>query len=59
VAQAKEPSPPTGFEAKPEGDAVILADAIAATFERRATDVPVELPVGLADAFAHNPSSQV
>jgi predicted nucleotidyltransferase component of viral defense system len=39
--------------------AVILADAIAATFERRATDVPVELPVGLADPFAQDPSSQV
>lgn len=42
-----------------EVDAVILADAIAATFERRATDVPVELPAGLTNVFAQDPSSQV
>jgi predicted nucleotidyltransferase component of viral defense system len=35
-----------------EFDAGRLADSIAATFERRRTDVPNELPVGLSPAFA-------
>jgi hypothetical protein len=39
-------------------DAAILADAIAATFERRATEVPAEVPVGLADSFANEPATQ-
>jgi hypothetical protein len=32
----------------------VLADAIAATFGRRGTALPAELPLGLTDAFAHN-----
>jgi predicted nucleotidyltransferase component of viral defense system len=39
-------------------DPAILADAIAATFERRATEVPAEVPVGLADSFANEPATQ-
>jgi predicted nucleotidyltransferase component of viral defense system len=39
-------------------DAAILADAIAATFERRATAVPAEVPAGLLDSFASAPDAQ-
>ena len=35
-----------------EFDASRLADSIAATFERRRTEVPNELPIGLSPAFA-------
>ncbi len=38
------------------GDA--LARAIAATFERRKTDIPTKSPVGLAEAFALDPVKQ-
>jgi predicted nucleotidyltransferase component of viral defense system len=37
-------------------DADLLAQAIKATFERRGMPVPAELPVGLTDEFAHDPS---
>jgi hypothetical protein len=33
-----------------------LAQAIAATFLRRKTDLPVERPVGLSKAFAEDPA---
>jgi predicted nucleotidyltransferase component of viral defense system len=33
-------------------DAKLLADAISATFERRATEVPRDVPAGLMDSFA-------
>jgi predicted nucleotidyltransferase component of viral defense system len=36
----------------------LLAAAIAATFERRRTAVPDEVPEGLSDAFAADPSRQ-
>lgn len=36
----------------------LLAQAIKATFDRRGMAVPVELPVGLTDEFAQNPSRQ-
>lgn len=39
-------------------DADILATAIAATFNRRAMPVPTELPLGLSDEFALDPSRQ-
>jgi hypothetical protein len=39
-------------------DAGLLAQAIKATFERRGMAVPTELPVGLTDEFAHDPSRQ-
>ncbi|NOT34765.1 MAG: nucleotidyl transferase AbiEii/AbiGii toxin family protein [Candidatus Eisenbacteria bacterium] len=39
-------------------DAAILADAIAATFERRATEVPKVVPPGLRDSFASEPSAK-
>jgi len=39
-------------------DEAILAEAIAATFKRRATAVPAEVPVGLADSFANEPATQ-
>lgn len=39
-------------------DADILADAIAATFERRATVVPAGVPAGLAGSFANEPATQ-
>ena len=39
-------------------DAGLLAQAIKATFERRAMTVPAELPVGLTDEFAHDASRQ-
>ena len=35
-------------------DAGLLADAIAATFQRRGTEVPVEMPLGLSDEFARD-----
>ena len=35
-------------------DARLLGDAIAATFQRRGTDVPVEVPLGLSDEFARD-----
>jgi len=35
-------------------DAQLLGDAIAATFQRRGTAVPVEVPLGLSDEFAHD-----
>lgn len=37
-------------------DAEILAEAIAATFERRGMAVPTAPPVGLTDEFATDPS---
>lgn len=39
-------------------DAETLARAIAATFARRGTAVPTELPAGLSDAFANDASRQ-
>jgi len=39
-------------------DAAVLADAIAATFERRSTVVPAGLPAGLRGDFAQEPSVQ-
>jgi len=39
-------------------DADLLAQAIKATFERRGLAVPTELPIGLTDEFAHDPSRQ-
>ncbi|MBK9442560.1 MAG: nucleotidyl transferase AbiEii/AbiGii toxin family protein [Comamonadaceae bacterium] len=39
-------------------DQVILANAIAATFSRRGTTVPTELPIGLSDDFANDSSRQ-
>jgi len=39
-------------------DADILADALAATFERRSMPVPVKLPVGLSEEFADDRSRQ-
>lgn len=39
-------------------DAVLLAQAIKATFERRGMVVPAEVPVGLTNEFAHDPSRQ-
>jgi hypothetical protein len=35
-----------------------LAAAIAATFTRRGTALPTELPIGLSDEFANDPSRQ-
>lgn len=35
-------------------DARQLANAIAATFQRRGTDVPVDVPLGLSDEFARD-----
>jgi hypothetical protein len=35
-------------------DAEGLGDAIAATFQRRGTEVPVEVPLGLSDEFARD-----
>lgn len=35
-------------------DTQMLADALAATFQRRGTVFPVELPLGLSDEFAHD-----
>lgn len=39
-------------------DTAILADAIAATFARRATEVPGGVPAGLLDSFASEPGAQ-
>lgn len=39
-------------------DTDLLAQALKATFERRGMAVPAELPVGLMDEFAHDPSRQ-
>ena len=39
-------------------DPAILAKAIAATFTRRATALPAELPIGLTDEFANDASRQ-
>jgi hypothetical protein len=36
-------------------DASLLADAITATFQRRATEVPNGVPAGLSDTFAMDP----
>jgi len=41
-----------------ELDASVLATAIAATFKRRSTAVPTELPIGLSDEFANDASRQ-
>jgi len=41
-----------------KANAAVLAEAIAATFARRATEVPKQLPVGLADSFAKEPETQ-
>ena len=35
-------------------DTRLLSDAIAATFQRRGTEVPVEVPLGLSDEFARD-----
>lgn len=35
-------------------DARLLGDAIAATFQRRGTDIPLEVPLGLSDEFARD-----
>ncbi len=39
-------------------DRGVLAQAIAATFARRATEIPEGLPLGLTAAFAENPEKQ-
>lgn len=39
-------------------DARQLGEAIAATFARRGTAVPKEMPLGLTEAFAHDPAKQ-
>lgn len=39
-------------------DSATLAQAIGATFERRETAVPVDLPIGLSKAFASDASKQ-
>jgi predicted nucleotidyltransferase component of viral defense system len=39
-------------------DSGILASAIAATFNRRGAPLPTELPIGLSDEFANDPSRQ-
>ncbi len=39
-------------------DPATLAAAIAATFTRRGTTLPTELPIGLSDEFANDPSRQ-
>jgi predicted nucleotidyltransferase component of viral defense system len=39
-------------------DAGLLADAISATFARRATDVPKDVPAGLLDSFASESGPQ-
>ncbi|MBC7603784.1 MAG: nucleotidyl transferase AbiEii/AbiGii toxin family protein [Ramlibacter sp.] len=39
-------------------DPVTLATAIAATFTRRGMAVPVDLPIGLSDEFARDPTRQ-
>ena len=37
-------------------DPALLAVAIAATFSRRRTPLPTEMPLGLSDEFAHDPT---
>jgi hypothetical protein len=39
-------------------DSTTLAQAVVATFERRETPVPVDLPIGLSKAFASDASKQ-
>lgn len=39
-------------------DARLLGDAIAATFQRRGTAVPVDVPLGLSDEFARDAAKQ-
>ena len=39
-------------------DPATLAAAIAATFTRRGTALPTDLPIGLSDEFAHDQSRQ-
>ena len=39
-------------------DARLLGNAIAATFQRRGTVVPVDMPLGLSDEFARNAAKQ-
>lgn len=39
-------------------DAELLARAVAATFDRRRTDLPAGTPEGLSDAFASDPANQ-
>jgi hypothetical protein len=39
-------------------EGAVLAEAIRATFERRATDVPTEAPIALTRAFADDPLKQ-
>ncbi len=38
-----------------DSDSYVLAKAIAATFRRRRTPVPRDIPTGLSDAFARDP----
>ena len=35
-------------------DAQLLGDAIAVTFQRRGTEIPAEVPLGLSDEFARD-----
>jgi len=39
-------------------DVRLLGEAIAATFERRLTALPVDVPLGLSDEFAHDTAKQ-
>lgn len=39
-------------------DAAVLADAVAATFARRGTALPSEMPLGLSDEFAQDASKR-
>jgi hypothetical protein len=39
-------------------DSTRIAQAVAATFERRRTDVPEHLPIGLSDTFADDATHQ-
>jgi Nucleotidyl transferase AbiEii toxin, Type IV TA system len=39
-------------------DAQLFGDAIAATFQRRGTAVPINVPLGLSDEFAHDATKQ-
>lgn len=36
----------------------LLSQALKATFDRRGMSIPAELPIGLTDEFAHDPSRQ-
>jgi hypothetical protein len=38
-------------------DGSVLVDAVSRTFERRRTQVPVKVPVGLSDDFAADPAA--